>query len=143
MSPDILREVEVPIVSDADCRAASNPAVTTTDPETGQCVTGPRSYRGQIPSHNMCAGSSGKDACQGDSGGPFTVKSSSTNQNDLVGVVSWGYGCAAVSTSKKLSRSFVFFQEGMFGVYVEVAKLRNWIDEKISEPSALPDDMPL
>ena len=81
----------------------------------------------------MCAGSSGKDACQGDSGGPFTVKSSSTNQNDLVGVVSWGYGCAAVSTSKKVSRSlFVFFREGMFGVYVEVAKLRNWIDEKIS-----------
>ena len=36
-----------------------------------------------------------------------------------------------------------FFQDGMFGVYVEVAKLRNWIDEKISEPSALPDDMPL
>merc|ERR1719151_377096 len=41
----------------------------------------------------MCAGSSGKDSCQGDSGGPFTVKSSSTSQHDLAGVVSWGYGC--------------------------------------------------
>ena len=33
---------------------------------------------------------------QGDSGGPFTVKSEETNQHDLVGVVSWGDGCAAV-----------------------------------------------
>ena len=126
----------MPIVSDAVCRAAFNPAVTVQD-EDGQCVKGPRSYQGQIPSHNMCAGSSGKDACQGDSGGPFTVKSSSTNQNDLVGVVSWGAGCAAVSIFKKLSKqkkksSFLLFQDGMFGVYVEVAQHRNWIDEKIA-----------
>ena len=33
---------------------------------------------------------------QGDSGGPFTVKNSETNKHDLVGVVSWGDGCAAV-----------------------------------------------
>ena len=33
---------------------------------------------------------------QGDSGGPFTVKNSGTNKHDLVGVVSWGDGCAAV-----------------------------------------------
>ena len=65
----------------------------------------------------LCAGAPGKDSCQvpglkllhqiptryqpdqsfqGDSGGPFTVKSEETNQHDLVGVVSWGDGCAAV-----------------------------------------------
>ena len=33
---------------------------------------------------------------QGDSGGPFTVKNEETNQHELVGVVSWGAGCAAV-----------------------------------------------
>ena len=36
------------------------------------------------------------DVTQGDSGGPFTVKNSTTSQHDLVGVVSWGDGCAAV-----------------------------------------------
>merc|ERR1712116_86169 len=114
---NILLEVEVPIVSDSVCEAASNDAVTITDPGTGQCVTQAFSYSGQISSDMVCAGSSGKDACQGDSGGPFTVKSSSTSQHDLVGVVSWGYGCAA---------------DGLYGVYAEVAQLRTWIDEKIA-----------
>ena len=78
----------------------------------------------------VCAGSSGKDACAGDSGGPFTVKSSSTNQHDLVGVVSWGKGCAAVSNFfLKLS---LIPQDGLYGVYAEVAQLRTWIDAKIA-----------
>ena len=83
MLPDILREVEVPIVSDAVCRAASNPAVTTTDPTTGQCVTVPRSYRGKIQSHMMCAGEPGKDACQGDSGGPLINAQTEVATNGL------------------------------------------------------------
>ena len=86
----------MPIVSDTVCEAASSDSVTLAL-ENGQCVTEARSYSGVISSDMVCAGSSGKDACQGDSGGPFTVKSSSTSQHDLVGVVSWGYGCAAVS----------------------------------------------
>ena len=40
---------------------------------------------------------------QGDSGGPFTVKNSETNKHDLVGVVSWGDGCAAVRISSSSS----------------------------------------
>ena len=94
-SSSVLLEVEVPIVSDTVCEAASSDSVTSS--VNGQCVTEARSYSGVISSDMVCAGSSGKDACQGDSGGPFTVKSSSTSQHDLVGVVSWGYGCAAVS----------------------------------------------
>lgn len=38
----------------------------------------------------MCAADPGEDACQGDSGGPLYDK-----DNDvLVGITSWGYGCA-------------------------------------------------
>ncbi|WP_033437671.1 S1 family peptidase [Saccharothrix sp. NRRL B-16314] len=64
-----LHEVDVPIRADAEC-AADVP-----------------DYR---PGGMLCAGypEGGKDACAGDSGGPLTVG------GELVGVVSYGRGCA-------------------------------------------------
>ena len=106
----MLLEVEVAIVSDTVCEAASNDAVTLTDQSTGQCVTQALNYNDIISNDMVCAGATGKDACQGDSGGPFTVKSGSTSQHDLVGVVSWGYGCAAVSCS------FTFFPQLLISI---------------------------
>lgn len=64
-----LREVDVPIRGDAEC---------------AERVPG---YR---PGAMLCAGypEGGKDACEGDSGGPLAVA------GELVGVVSYGHGCA-------------------------------------------------
>eukprot|EP00095_Tigriopus_kingsejongensis_P010489 maker-scaffold4215_size6397-snap-gene-0.3 protein:Tk10489 transcript:maker-scaffold4215_size6397-snap-gene-0.3-mRNA-1 annotation:"Trypsin" len=60
----------------------------------------------------LCAGvvAGGKDSCSGDSGGPLLL----TSQGDdtLVGVVSYGYGCA---------------QAGQVGVYTSVSAYANWI----------------
>nr|CAD7455332.1 unnamed protein product [Timema tahoe] len=48
----------------------------------------------------------GKDACQGDSGGPLV------HDNVLVGIVSWGIGCA---------------RAGNAGVFTKVSHFRDWI----------------
>ncbi|GAA2749033.1 MULTISPECIES: S1 family peptidase [Kitasatospora] len=69
-----LREVQVPIVSDAVCGHAY--------PQGGESAYDAATM--------VCAGAEqgGKDACQGDSGGPLVVA------GRLAGLVSWGTGCA-------------------------------------------------
>ena len=53
------------------------------------------SYNGVIDDFEMCASESGKDSCQGDSGGPLVISDFSNGKPLLVGVVSWGIGCAS------------------------------------------------
>uniref|UniRef100_A0A9J7XRB3 trypsin n=1 Tax=Cyprinus carpio carpio TaxID=630221 RepID=A0A9J7XRB3_CYPCA len=85
--PSRLMCLWAPILSDTTCRNA---------------------YPGQISSNMFCAGfmEGGKDSCQGDSGGPVVCN------NQLQGIVSWGYGCA---------------QKNKPGVYAKVCNFTTWI----------------
>lgn len=81
-----LQKVEIPVVPQWECKWL---------------------YTHEKLSDNMfCGGRAGRDSCQGDSGGPVVAN------GFLVGIVSWGEGCA---------------RPGYPGVYSSVEKLRKWI----------------
>ena len=81
----------------------------------GQCMTNTAYGRGDITAQMICAADSNKDSCQGDSGGPMVTNEG--NHFSIIGVVSWGYGCAQANAP---------------GVYARVTNQLGWIQSKIS-----------
>mmetsp|Transcript_32301 Transcript_32301/g.78834 ORF Transcript_32301/g.78834 Transcript_32301/m.78834 type:complete len:201 (+) Transcript_32301:2-604(+) len=73
----------------------------------------------------MCAAKPGADSCLGDSGGPLFMKGKSAGEDRLVGLVSWGRGCA---------------EPGYPGVYTNVPYFFDWIVETVC--SRWPKDSP-
>lgn len=99
-----LQKVELELVKRANCNA-------------------PVAYNGKITERMLCAGfaKGGKDSCQGDSGGPLVVKVGETSR--LVGVVSWGEGCAAPNK---------------YGVYGRSIVVREWVRQSIEKLERAP-----
>jgi len=106
-----LMEVEVFVISNDDCDASESH-------EEGWEYD----YNDQITDNMLCAEHKHeRDACQGDSGGPLVVRSDSGD--NLVGVVSWGIGCA---------------HDDFPGVYGRVSAQYDWIKQNVCEGSSAP-----
>ena len=95
---DKLLKADVPIVANSTCNEKE-------------------SYDGGVKPGMICAGyrAGGLDACQGDSGGPLMIKVNGIPT--LVGIVSWGLGCA---------------QRLKYGVYTRMTAYVDWVDKSMS-----------
>lgn len=92
-APDVLQEVEIPIVANDVCNAA----------------IGAEGLPDAVADTMLCAGTveGGQNVCNGDSGGPLTVTANGVDYS--VGIVSWGLnGCAAPDVYAVFTRTAAF-----------------------------------
>ncbi|KAL3938223.1 MAG: hypothetical protein SGARI_001825, partial [Bacillariaceae sp.] len=108
--PAVLQEATLSYVPNNVCERAKDPDAKET-------------YQGLISDDMLCASDDGEDACQGDSGGPLVIKRDSPKDDVLVGIVSWGFGCA---------------HEYFPGVFSRVSYFADWIKMTICEISNNP-----
>jgi len=100
----IPKKVDLSLMPAGQCEARLKPALNARQPGTGD--------RFQLHPSEVCAGGEvGKDACTGDGGSPLVCQAQSGRWT-VVGLVSWGIGCASE----------------LPGVYVKVSHYRDWIN---------------
>lgn len=94
-----LQEVDLQIFSHEECEKTQNSGYL-------------------VESAHLCAGwpQGGKDACSGDSGGPL-ICVDEENQPVLVGITSWGFGCARPDTP---------------GIWTRVSSYMDWIESNMN-----------
>lgn len=85
---------------------------------SNQTCNGLASYAGTVADSMLCAGfpEGVRDSCQGDSGAPLVVGDGKGNRL-LIGVVSWGEGCA---------------RPLKFGVYTRTSAYVDWIKDRLA-----------
>jgi len=100
----IPKKVDLSLIPAAQCEAKLKVALNAKKPGVGD--------RFQLDSSEICAGGEiGKDACTGDGGSPLVCQAQSGRWT-VVGLVTWGVGCASETP----------------GVYVRISHFRNWIN---------------
>ena len=109
----ILKKVELPVVPHTECQQSLRST------RLGKRFALHQSF--------LCAGGvAGKDTCRGDGGSPLVcpVPGSPTHYYQA-GIVAWGIGCG---------------ENGIPGVYGNVAFFRDWIDQQLVQRSILARD---
>lgn len=102
MFEDELREVTVPVMTLAKCQSGDGEGYP------------------KVTERQICAGhfdQGAQDSCNGDSGGPLVIRAPGAPDR-LVGIVSWGNGCALKSKP---------------GVYTRAASFKTWIDGEVQK----------
>uniref|UniRef100_A0A1Y9HAD0 Phenoloxidase-activating factor 2 n=1 Tax=Anopheles farauti TaxID=69004 RepID=A0A1Y9HAD0_9DIPT len=109
----ILKKVQLPVVPHATCQQSMR--------------TTRLGKRFVLHPSFVCAGGvAGQDTCRGDGGSPLVCPiPGSTTHYYQAGIVAWGIGCG---------------ENGIPGVYVNVASFRDWIDQQLVEHSILARD---
>merc|ERR1712066_233803 len=97
--PNLLQKVDVNTMTNSACTSSSTAYGS-----------------GDVSQAMICAASPGRDSCQGDSGGPLVTREAGRFYS-IIGVVSWGYGCA---------------QSTAPGVYARVTDQLSWINSYVS-----------
>ncbi|NXH21737.1 OVCH2 protein, partial [Bucco capensis] len=115
--PQVLHEVNLPILNSKDCSRALS---TLKKPIQGDTI--------------LCAGfpDGGQDACQGDSGGPLLCQRRHGAWT-LAGVISWGMGCARGWRSNEKKKHY---NRGSPGIFTDLSVVLSWLQDNMGAGTA-------